>query len=58
MPLKGLTREEAAWLRRKARALGSLEAALQSLVAQGRGIEQTARRVAVLFVAASQQPKP
>jgi hypothetical protein len=48
MPLKGLTRTEAAWLRRKARVLGSLDTALRCLVAAGRGIEASTRHVQAL----------
>ena len=58
MPLKGLTREEAAWLRRKVRALGSLEAALRAIVAAGRSAEHTAQRVAPLVIATQRPPKP
>jgi hypothetical protein len=43
MPLKGLSTLEAAWLRRRARALGSLDAALRLLIANGRRAELAAR---------------
>jgi hypothetical protein len=50
MPLKGLTPAETAWLRRKARALGSLEAALRALVLSGRASERAARDITPLLV--------
>lgn len=43
MPLKGLTGMEAAWLKRRVRALGSLDAVLHALVLNGRRAEDAAR---------------
>ena len=58
MPLKGLTRPEAAWLRRKVQALGSLDAALRALVLNGRATERAIRDPSPLLTTrARRQPR-